>query len=63
MRKKYPKSKPDLHLDRKVNFHAGNVSVLKSGVFLKACKMSGAKPSLRQASKFRRGFGLAHSCK
>lgn len=37
-----------------------NQVILKTYLFIKACELTGARPTLRQASKYRRKKGLAY---
>lgn len=39
---------------------AQNAGIVGDKHFRKACEIAGIEPTRRQASKFRRGFGLAH---
>lgn len=58
-KRKYPRSGPDL-CPRRHDDAVKNTSVLKSPAFKKACEAVGIKPTVRQASKFKRKMGLAY---
>jgi len=59
MKKRYPRSGPDVNPWR-LEAEAKNTGVLSSPAFIKACKAVGIEPNRRQASKFRKGRGLAY---
>ncbi len=61
MKKKYPRSSPDIHGERKAREANRNQTTLDSPSFRKACQMVGIEPTRRQASKFLKGRGLAKS--
>lgn len=59
MKKKYPKSGPDIHARRKMEAQYANDAVLRSKTFLDACERAEVKPTRRQARKWKKGFGAA----
>jgi len=57
---RYPRSGPDVN-PWKLELEQKNEGVLSSPAFRKACKAVGIEPTRRQASKFRKGRGLAYT--
>lgn len=60
-KRKYDRSGPDLHHDRKVENWTANSSLLRSQKFIKSCEGLGIPVTRRQASKFRNRKGLVYN--